>query len=64
MGKIHRRDELEIIPLTESTQNRRSIQRKRLKMQRTPYMSDPSILPRVQKVKTTNGGEFVLNVGF
>ncbi|XP_019877000.2 nuclear valosin-containing protein-like isoform X2 [Aethina tumida] len=54
MGKIHRRDELEIIPLTESIQNRRSIQRKRLKMQRTPYMSDPSILPRVQKYLESN----------
>lgn len=45
MGKINNGTGVEIIPINENSPG--ESHEKRLKM---PYMSDPSIVPRVQKV--------------
>jgi hypothetical protein len=56
MGKINNKSGVEIIPLNEVNyrNNRTSVGAnsvdQRLKMDRLPYMSDPTIVPRVQKV--------------
>lgn len=47
MGKFSNNRNIEIIPLDTSNTLVRS---KPLNMQRMPYLSDPSIVPRVQKV--------------
>ncbi|CAH0546525.1 unnamed protein product [Brassicogethes aeneus] len=58
MGRITNNSEVEIIPLGDlNSVNKRSITRplhKRSKMQRQPYMSDPTIVPRVQKYLESN----------
>ena len=56
MGKINNKSGVEIIPLNEvnyrnNRTNAANTSVQRTKMDRLPYMSDPTIVPRVQKVK-------------